>query len=175
MMESLRVIMGYDHRGMLIKDIVAQAINKASNVKELSEVKSSSTGKDGTYSINYPHPAELVARNVSNKQFDFGVLICGTGIGMSIVANKFKGCRAAHVNNLHDSEATRKHNNANILCLGSDHFSPVEDTSVLKSIVNVFLSTNFEGGRHQERVDMISEIEGKCSIEYVSDYLKSQI
>ncbi len=109
----------------------------------------------GTYSadsIDYPDIAEKVARAVAKGDFDRGILICSTGIGMSIAANKVNGIRAALCYNVFCACRARQHNDANILCLGADEPSPVPE------IVDAFLTCEFEGGRHQHRIDKINRI-----------------
>ena len=105
-------------------------------------------------SVHYPEIAVEVSRYVVNNPLSFGILICSSGIGMSIAANKIKGVRAANCTNDYLSEHSRLHNDANILCLGSTVVK-LEDTII---IVNKFLSTPFESGKHAERVQMINNI-----------------
>lgn len=114
----------------------------------------------GTYSVDamdYPDTAVLAARAVAEGKAERGILICGTGIGMSIVANKIKGIRAAVCMNADLARLSRMHNDANVLCLAG-RFIAVHYALV---IVNTWLTTSFEGGRHQIRVDKIKEIEGE--------------
>lgn len=180
-MGTKRVLVGYDHRGLKIKDIVldevSEVIGKARNTNWICEVNPQPSRNDGQpfEPVHYPNVAKIVAEAVAKEEYAFGILICGTGIGMSIAANKYPGIRAAHVNNTHDAEATRKHNDANVLCMGSDHFDPVGDTKIVRSIVNIFLTTSFEGGRHQERLQIISDMERKCSMRYAADYMTSHL
>ena len=112
----------------------------------------------GTYtneSCNYPVYAKEVCRNVLENKDSLGILVCGTGIGMSIAANKIKGIRAAHCTDTFSAKMTRRHNNANVLCLGAR----VIGECLAEEILDAFLSAEFEGGRHKTRVDMMSEIE----------------
>lgn len=114
----------------------------------------------GTYtaeSVNYPVYAEKVALAVRDNPGSLGILICGTGIGMSLAANKVRGIRAAAVSEVYSAKLTRMHNDANILCIGARVIGP----ETAKMIVEAFLTTEFEGGRHQARVDMITALEGK--------------
>ena len=116
----------------------------------------------GTYtkdSCNYPDYAEKVCTAVYNKEYDLGILICGTGIGMSMAANKCKGIRAALCSDTFSAKFTRLHNDANVLCMGA----LVTGTGLATQIVDIFLSTDFEGGRHQTRVDMITALENKLA------------
>lgn len=116
----------------------------------------------GTYtkdSCNYPDYAEKVSTAVYNKEYDFGILVCGTGIGMSMAANKCKGIRAALCNDTFSAKFTRLHNDANVLCMGARTLG----AGVALEITDVFLNTGFEGGRHQTRVDMITALENKLA------------
>ncbi len=117
-------------------------------------------GKSGTH---YPEYAVKVAKGVQENAGSLGILVCGTGIGMSMVANKFRGIRAAVCGDTFSARMTRMHNDANVLCLGAR----VTGLGLCKDIVDLFLATDFEaGGRHEERVRMIAEAEeigsGKC-------------
>lgn len=112
-------------------------------------------GTDTNASVNYPEYAEKAAKAVLADQGSLGILICGTGIGMSLAANKVKGIRAAAVSEVYSAKLTRMHNDANILCIGARVIGP----ETAKTIVEAFLTTPFEGGRHQTRVDMITAIE----------------
>ena len=100
---------------------------------------------------DYPEIAKQVSAEIAKGKFDKGILICGTGIGMSIVANKFKGIRAALCCDTYSARVSRAHNNANILCLGAR----VVGEYLALDIVDTWLKTNFEGGRHKKRIDMI--------------------
>lgn len=116
----------------------------------------------GTYtkdSCNYPDYAEKVCRAVYSKEYDLGILVCGTGIGMSIAANKCKGIRAALCTDTFSAKFTRLHNDANVLCMGARTLG----AGVALEITDVFLNTGFEGGRHQTRVDMITALENKLA------------
>lgn len=114
-------------------------------------------GTDTNASCNYPVYGEKVARAVAAKEVDLGILICGTGIGISLAANKVKGIRAAVCSEPCSARLSRQHNNANILALGAR----IVGGEMAKMIVEEWLNAEFMGGRHQERVDMIMEIEGK--------------
>ena len=104
---------------------------------------------------DYPQMAKKVCEKVVNKEADKAILICGTGIGMSICANKFKGIRACACSDYYSAKYTRLHNDANVLCFGQR----VVGEGLAIELVDVFLNTEFEGGRHQRRVDMITELE----------------
>ena len=147
------IAIGSDHGGFELKQEI---------MKHLDE-----TGvayKDfGTYSqdsCDYPVYAELVSKAVVSGEYESGILICGTGIGISISANKVKGVRAALCHDCYSAEFTRRHNNANILALGGR----VIGAGHALKIVDIFLNTEFEGGRHARRVDLITEIENRNDI-----------
>lgn len=145
----MKVAIGSDHAGYEYKEMI----------KKYLEEKGFEVIDKGTYSnerTDYPIYAEKVAKAVANGEVDRGILICGTGIGMSITANKIKGVRASLCPNDFMAKMARKHNNSNILCLGQR----VVGTDHALSIVDTFFSTEFEGGRHQKRISLISEIEG---------------
>ncbi len=114
----------------------------------------------GTYSkdsVHYPIYAKAVCKAVQEGRADMGFLLCSTGIGMSMAANKFKGIRAALCSNSYGAKFTRLHNNANVLCIGA----LVTGDGVAKEIAEIFFSTDFEGGRHETRVNMITDIENE--------------
>lgn len=134
-----------DHAGYKAKE----------NVKKILESLGHFPIDYGTHSedsVDYPDFAKLVSSAVSNKEFEKGILICGSGQGMCISANKFKGVRAALVWNPEIAELSVKHNHANILCLPGRYLSEND----LKDIVNAWLSATFEGGRHQNRIEKIN-------------------
>lgn len=112
-------------------------------------------GTDTSESVNYPIYAEKAAKAVLADAGSLGILICGTGVGMSLAANKVHGIRAAAVSEVYSAKLTRMHNDANILCIGAR----VIGSETAKMIVEAFLTTPFEGGRHQTRVDMITALE----------------
>ncbi|MBQ8459508.1 ribose 5-phosphate isomerase B [bacterium] len=143
-MEHLKVAIGADHAGFHYKEIVIDYL-KARNI-EYTDV--------GTYtpeSCDYPEIARKVAEKVISSEVDRGILICGTGIGVSIAANKVHGIRAALCGDTYSARVSRAHNNANVLCLGSR----VVGEHLALDIVDIWLKTGFEGGRHKRRVDMI--------------------
>ena len=142
------IALGCDHGGFALKQEL---------MKHLSE-RGLEFKDFGTYSeesCDYPIYAEAVGRAVVSGQCDRGILICGTGIGMSIAANKIDGIRAANCGDCFSAEFTRRHNDANILCLGAR----VLGSGLALMITDIFLDTEFEGGRHQRRVDMITKLE----------------
>lgn len=107
-------------------------------------------------SVDYPDYARPVAEGVAAGKFDRGILICGTGIGISIAANKFKGIRCALVHDVFSAKATRCHNDSNVLAMGERVIGP----GLAREIVTTWLNTDFEGGRHTRRVEKITELEG---------------
>lgn len=115
-------------------------------------------GTDSAESCHYPEFASAVAKGVqSDLESSLGILVCGTGIGMSMAANKYKGIRAAVCGDTFSARMTRMHNDANVLCIGAR----VIGAGLAKDIVDLFLSSEFEGGRHAVRVNMITDIENK--------------
>ncbi len=144
----MRVYIGSDHAGFAVKDFV----------KELLEKRGYEVEDLGTYSserVDYPDYAQKVAEAVAKDSDSFGVLICGTGIGMSIAANKIKGIRAAEVHDYYTAQMARAHNDANVLCFGER----VVGKGVIESIIEAWCTTSFEGGRHAERVAKIMALE----------------
>ncbi|MDI7740894.1 ribose 5-phosphate isomerase B [Lysinibacillus fusiformis] len=113
-------------------------------------------GPQSEISVDYPDFAKPVADGVANGEFDRGILICGTGIGMSIAANKVKGIRCALVHDVFSAKATRCHNDSNILAMGERVIGP----GLAVEIVKAWLGTEFEGGRHTRRIEKITELEG---------------
>ena len=140
--------LGCDHGGYQLKEFLKKYLEKKG-----IEVKDFGTF-DGA-AVDYPEIALKVAGAITGGECKLGILVCGTGIGMSLAANKVKGIRAALCCDTHAAEMTRRHNNANILCMGGLVIS--EQTGL--DIVDTFLSFEFEGGRHQRRVDQIAAIE----------------
>ncbi|MGE7622090.1 ribose 5-phosphate isomerase B [Viridibacillus sp. NPDC096237] len=112
-------------------------------------------GPQSSDSVDYPDYALPVAEGVASGKYDRGILICGTGIGMSIAANKVKGIRCALVHDLFSAKATRCHNNSNVLAMGERVIGP----GLALEIVQTWMSTDFEGGRHERRVEKVAEIE----------------
>ena len=143
-----KVFIGCDHAALDMKNAVVEYL------KELG-FEASDEGTYTTDSVNYPEYARKVALAVKENEGSLGILICGTGIGMSLAANKVKGIRAAAVSEVYSAALTRQHNDSNIVCIGAR----VIGIETAKMIVKAFLTTEFEGGRHQTRVDMITAIE----------------
>jgi ribose 5-phosphate isomerase B len=144
----MRFAIGSDHRGYHLKEqIIAMLRAKGHEVDD--------EGACGSESVDYPDFAALVAKKVSQGLVERGVLICGTGIGMAIAANKFPGVRAAPCSDEVTAEISRRHNNLNVLCLSADMLSP----RTVERMVDVWVSTPFEGGRHERRVEKIHLLE----------------
>jgi ribose 5-phosphate isomerase B len=145
---SERIIFGSDHAGLLLRaEAVRVARDAGFDVEDL--------GPFSSESVDYPDFAARVAAAVTSGSARFGVLVCGTGIGMSIAANKVKGARAAHCTSEFEARMARAHNDANILCLGER----VTGLGLGGAIVATFLAQAFEGGRHQRRLDKISALD----------------
>jgi len=144
----MRIAIGCDHRGLNLKQSIIKLISQMEHSYE-------DIGCYTTDSVDYPDIAKRVAERVAGGDFERGILICDTGIGMSIVANKVKGIRAALCHNAFSARRARQHNDANILCLGT---GGEQDT--VREIVEAFLSSEFEGGRHLQRLNKIRAIEG---------------
>lgn len=144
----MKIAVGADHRGYNAKNHVKIVLSELG-------VEIQDFGTDSTKSCDYPDPALAAARAVQEGACSGGILICGTGIGMSVTANKLHGIRAALCHDELTAEMSRRHNNANILCLPADLIG----NALMRRIIEVWLKTPFEGGRHQTRVDKITEIE----------------
>ncbi len=145
-----KIALGCDHGGIVLKDSVVATLKKLG-----AEVVD--FGTFDTQSVDYPVYGLKVAEAVASGQCDAGVLMCGTGIGISISANKVKGIRAAVCTNTYMAQLTKNHNNANIIALGGRVVSPQEAAD----IVTAWYEAEYEGGRHQKRLDMIADIENK--------------
>ena len=144
----MKICFGCDHGGFLLKEEVKKYF--ASTDIEIIDFGCLDANR-----VDYPKFGIKVARSVASGECDYGVLICTTGIGMSIVANKIKGVRAALVTNLEAAQLTREHNDSNVICLGAK-FTTVDEAI---SYVETFIKTDFSGGRHENRVKMIKEVE----------------
>lgn len=148
----MKIAMGSDHGGFQLKQAVMKHLKeKGIEIKDFGTLSEES--------CDYPDYALKVAEEVASKNYDFGILICGTGIGISISANKVPGVRAALCHDTFSAHATRQHNNANILAMGQR----VIGEGLACDIVDTFLSSEFEGGRHERRINKITEIEKKYS------------
>lgn len=145
----MKVAISSDHGGMnLRKEIM--------NLLDEMNIEYEDFGPKTSESVDYPDYALPVAEGVASGKYDRGILICGTGIGMSIVANKVKGVRCALVHDVFSAKATRCHNDSNVLAMGERVIGP----GLAREIVKTWLNTDFEGGRHERRVNKITELEG---------------
>ena len=146
----MKIALGNDHAGTGLKFIVKERLEKQG-------YEVINLGTDDTASVDYPDYAKKVASAVKSGEAELGILICGTGVGMSIAANKFRGIRASLCGDCFSAEMTRRHNDSNILCLGAR----VTGSDLALRIVDIYLKTPFEGGRHSARVAKIKEIENE--------------
>ncbi|MCR5144331.1 MAG: ribose 5-phosphate isomerase B [Lachnospiraceae bacterium] len=146
----MKVVIGNDHAAVELKnEIMAYLQEKGHEVTNF--------GTDSNDSVNYPEYGEKVGRAVAAGEFDCGVLICGTGVGISIAANKVKGVRAAVCSEPTTARLVKEHNNANIIAFGAR----IVGVETAKSIIDAYFDAEFLGGRHQTRVDLISDIENR--------------
>jgi len=148
-----KIFIGNDHAGKDLKDFLINFLKN--NYQEIEVIN---VGTDSYESCDYPDYAKEVSLNVLKEEDSIGILICGTGIGMSIAANKIKGIRAALCYNSTTAKLARQHNNANILCLGQR----IIGFELAKDIVDTFIKTEFEGNRHLNRIIKINQIEQNC-------------
>ncbi|TWT99416.1 Ribose-5-phosphate isomerase B [Botrimarina colliarenosi] len=147
----MRIAVASDHRGVDLKrGVISKLQGLGHDVTD--------DGADGTDSVDYPDFAAIVAKKLSDGLIDRGVLICGTGIGMAIAANKYPGVRAAPCSDEVTAEISRRHNDLNILCMSADLLS----ARVAERMVEVWIGTEFEGGRHARRLDKVKSIEATC-------------
>ena len=144
----MKIAIGCDHGGYLLKQDILIWL-------EEHEIDYEDFGRYSTESVDYPIYGEKVARSVASGECDRGIVICTTGIGISIAANKVKGIRCALCGDSLSAEMTRRHNDANMLALGAGITGP----NLAKRIVETFLNTEFEGGRHARRVGLLDAIE----------------
>lgn len=144
----MKIAIGSDHAGFNLKNEIIEHLKKQ-NIEILDE------GTYGLDSVDYPDYAVKVCHDYVNKVVDHGILVCYTGIGMSMAANKVKGVRAALVGKVEDAVLTKEHNNANVLCLSAKN----TETSLALEIVDAFLKTDFTYGRHERRVQKVMDIE----------------
>jgi ribose 5-phosphate isomerase B len=145
----MKILIGADHGGFEIKGKLTEFLKKQGH-----QVKDAGTFT--AQSCDYPEIGAKVAEGVSQKRFDRGILICKSGIGLSIIANKFRGVRAALCHNSNQAKLSRQHNDANVLVLGAEQVSEKE----MNNVIQTWLATSFEsGGRHERRVKQIGEIE----------------
>ncbi|MFN6201080.1 MAG: ribose 5-phosphate isomerase B [Acidobacteriota bacterium] len=145
-----KVLIASDHAGYGGKEAIKRLLDQM-------HIAYADLGPDSESSVDYPDFAERVATGVANGEAEAGILVCGSGIGMQIAANKVAGVRAALAWNEETARLSRQHNNANVLAVGS-RTTPAE---TIEEIVKAFLTTSFDGGRHQQRLDKISSLEEK--------------
>ena len=143
-----RIAIGSDHAGYQLKAQLAEHLREAGHEVE-------DLGTDSEESVDYPDYGAAVARAVVSGTAEYGVCVCGTGIGIGIAANKVKGARAAVVHDTTSARMARQHNDANVVCVGARLTGP----QAAVDAVDAFLDAEFEGGRHQRRIDEISELE----------------
>jgi ribose 5-phosphate isomerase B len=144
----MRIAIGNDHRGYLVKEKLIRVLEQLGHQVE-------DDGTRDSRPVDYPDIASTVSRKVAGAHVDRGILICGTGIGMCIVANKVRGVRAATCHDDLTAEISRRHNDTNVLCLSADMLGS-RDTDTM---IQVWLDTPFEGGRHARRLQKIADIE----------------
>ena len=144
------IAIGSDHGGYKLKEEIKKYL-------EEKEIEYTDCGTFDEESVDYPEIAQAVSSEVQDGHAEKGIIICRSGIGMSMVANKFKGIRCAKCNDEEEAKFSRMHNNANVLALGADYM----DTNKAIRMVRTWIATEFEGGRHENRVKMIDEIENE--------------
>lgn len=148
----MKIAIGSDHRGIEVKQKLIELLNELGH-------QIHDAGTTSAEAVDYPDIARRVAERVSGGEAERGILICGTGIGMAIAANKIPGVRAAPCHDDLTAEMSRRHNDLNVLCLSADMLGE----RLIDRMVEIWLSTEFEGGRHARRVQKISELEDKNS------------
>lgn len=146
MNRSYTLALGADHGGVALKNRLAATLLEAGH--ELQDY-----GTNGPESVDYPEYAHAVCQAVEDGRADFGILVCGSGIGMSIAANRHAGIRCGLVHDVTTARLTRAHNNANVIALGAR----IIGEEVAQDIVKIFLATNFEGGRHEGRLAKLNQ------------------
>lgn len=145
----MKVVIGSDHGGFELKEALKNHLKeKGFTVTDV--------GCYDTASVDYPDIAAAACAMVTSGECEWGVLVCGTGIGISMAANKVRGIRCALVSNEYSAEMTKRHNNANMLAFGGR----VIGSDLAKNILNAYINAEFEGGRHQNRIDKIKALEG---------------
>ena len=156
--DIMRIAVGSDHRGLLIRPKLIELLERLGH--EVEDM--------GTYTpevVDYPDVAAMVAPRVGSGELDRGILICGTGMGMCIAANKFPGVRAAPCHDDLTVELSRRHNDTNVLCLSADLLSE----RLIERMVELWLSTPFGGGRHTRRVEKITQLEHQFGVRGLGD------
>jgi ribose 5-phosphate isomerase B len=144
----MRIAIGSDHRGYHVKSKIIELLKRLNH-------EALDCGTCSTESVDYPDIAAIVAQKVGSGEVDRGILICGSGIGMCIAANKIPGVRAAPCHDDLTAEMSRRHNDLNVLCLSADMLGE----KLIDRMVEIWLSTEFEGGRHARRVEKITQLE----------------
>ena len=144
------IAIGSDHGGYKLKEEIKKYL-------EEKEIEYTDCGTFNEESVDYPEIAKAVALEIQNKECDKGIVICRSGIGMSIVANKFKGIRCAKCNDEEEAKISRMHNDANMLAIGADYV----DINKAVRIVRAWIATEFQGGRHEDRIKIIEKIENE--------------
>ncbi|MBR2452770.1 MAG: ribose 5-phosphate isomerase B [Clostridia bacterium] len=142
------IAIGSDHGGINLKNIIKEFLDK-------KDIKYKDFGTYTADSCDYPDIAKAVCGSVVSGECEKGILVCGTGIGMSMAANKIKGIRAAHVTDTYSARMTKEHNDANVICLGER----ITGCDLALEIVNAYLEASFQGGRHETRVNKVMELE----------------
>ena len=144
------IAIGSDHGGFKLKEEIKQYLDE-------KQIAYSDIGCYSEESVDYPNIAKEVALKLTNKECEYGILICRSGIGMSMVANKFKGIRCAKCNNEEEAKFSKMHNDSNVIAIGADYVSTEEAIRIIR----MWIATPFEGGRHSRRVNMIADIENE--------------
>lgn len=144
------IAIGSDHGGFELKEYIKKHLEERS-------LEYKDFGCYDENSVDYPDIAEKVCNAINSGDADKGILVCGTGIGISIAANKIDGIRAAHCHDVYSAEMTKRHNNANVICMGGR----VIGRELAFKIIDAWLDAEFEGGRHQKRIDKIHALENK--------------
>jgi len=144
----MKIALGCDHGGLNLKEAIKKHLKE--NGYEVTDF-----GTNSTDSVDYPNYALQVCQSVTKQESDYGILCCGTGIGMSIAANKINGIFASVVGDTFSAKATKEHNNSNVLCLGER----VTGEGLALTIVDTWLQAEFQGGRHENRVNQVKNLE----------------
>jgi ribose 5-phosphate isomerase B len=144
----MKIALGADHAGYELKDKIKQHLQQKG-------IEIQDQGTNSSESVDYPDFARLVGQFVSRRRVDLGILVCGSGIGMAIAANKVEGVRAANVSSEYEAQMSREHNDANVLALGARTLN----LDQALAIVDTWLAASFAGGRHERRVEKIAQIE----------------
>ena len=149
----MKIAIGNDHAGVDLKNSLSEHLLENGHTVD-------DYGTNSIEKVNYPVFAEVVAKKVASGEYDCGVLICGTGVGVSIAANKVKGIRAAACSEPSTARLAKEHNNANIICVGAR----MVGEQMATDIVDAYIGAEFEGGRHAKRVELITQLEETGSI-----------